>query len=244
MSQAFFLMTEYGHRDVTVKCVDSIMNTFTGKKTIIVGNDGNWDYIKMGMVDAEVINFEKNVGYVKNCNRIVNAIKDRVQPEDVFFIINNDIEFLDNAIEVLLCAASFNNGIFGPAVKVPSHYIKDPDHTPRQFLPTKELDWIPMTVLSGCCFVMRAEIWFDLGGLDEDYSCWYSDDQFCIDTKKKGYSVFFIPEAKIIHKVRATLGTDKKSRLSTRRDAIVFRQKNPGLKWSATGIFEVDVDGT
>jgi GT2 family glycosyltransferase len=235
--KAFFLITEYGHRTETLECVKSIQWTYRQPHEVIIADDGYTKHPQPPIPDTTIVSYRENVGYVRNANRVAADIKDRVAADDVFFVINNDIAFWPDAISRLIDAArSCNKPIVGPAIKVPPKFIGRPDRTPRQFLPTGDPEPVDMTVISGCCLVMQAAVWYGLEGFDERFDCWFSDDDLCIRAGLSGHPVIFIPMATIEHKVNTTM---ERLGFRARADKAKFFTKYPDVRWSPSGIYQV-----
>lgn len=53
--------------------------------------------------------------------------------------------------------------------------------------------------VSGCCLLARREVWQEVGLLDEKYFLYYEDSDFCLRAKKKGWEIYYLPQAKIWH---------------------------------------------
>jgi GT2 family glycosyltransferase len=69
------------------------------------------------------------------------------------------------------------------------HLLADRDHNVIQ-----EVDW-----LLGAAFMIRRETLDDVGLLDERYFLYVEDIDYCWRARQKGWKVFYMPEAVIIH---------------------------------------------
>jgi hypothetical protein len=56
------------------------------------------------------------------------------------------------------------------------------------------LDWV-----SGAFFLMRREVYEQIGGLDEDFFMYVEEVDYCLRAKKAGWQVAFVPAATITH---------------------------------------------
>ena len=72
-----------------------------------------------------------------------------------------------------------------------------------QFSKPKEAEFI-----SGCCMLIKKEVFEKVGLLDEKYFLYLEDMDFCVRSKKAGFKLFFEPKAIVWHK---NLGTSKKT---------------------------------
>lgn len=59
---------------------------------------------------------------------------------------------------------------------------------------------------SGCALFIRASVLQHIGLLDADYFLTYEETDLCYRARKMGYRIFYVPEAKLWHKVSASFG--------------------------------------
>ena len=96
---------------------------------------------------------------------------------------------------------------------------------------------IDVDYLGGACFVCKREVIEKIGLIPENYFLFYEETEFCLNAKRKGYSLKCITESKVYHKGAATIS--KYSGLSyyfLNRNRIVFMRRNANIfhKISAT----------
>lgn len=53
--------------------------------------------------------------------------------------------------------------------------------------------------VSGCCFVMRRELWQRLGGFAEEYFAYHEDTELSLRLWQQGRSVEYVPDAVVLH---------------------------------------------
>jgi hypothetical protein len=51
----------------------------------------------------------------------------------------------------------------------------------------------------GAFLMGKREVIDQIGGWDNDYPLWWEDLQFCTDTRKKGFLLYYYPQVKLIH---------------------------------------------
>jgi GT2 family glycosyltransferase len=84
------------------------------------------------------------------------------------------------------------------------------------------VDW-----LTGCCLLVRRDCWDDLGGLDPDFFLYYEDVDFCRRAQERGWSVWYDPEACIVHHKPLHLRrTPAHLRLITRHALLTYARKH------------------
>jgi GT2 family glycosyltransferase len=81
--------------------------------------------------------------------------------------------------------------------------------------------------LGGACFVIKAEVFKDIGLIPENYFLFYEETEFCVNARKYGYKLVCILDSIVYHKRSATIS--KYSGLSyyfLNRNRIVFMRRN------------------
>jgi GT2 family glycosyltransferase len=64
-----------------------------------------------------------------------------------------------------------------------------------------ECDWV-----SGACMLIRREVLERVGLLDEGFFLYFEEVDFCTRTRQAGWSVWFVPQARVIHLEGAATG--------------------------------------
>jgi GT2 family glycosyltransferase len=59
---------------------------------------------------------------------------------------------------------------------------------------------------SGCCVLIRSEVFKKIGFLDEDYFLYYEDSDFSERAKKAGFRIYYLPTSVIWHKNAGSTG--------------------------------------
>lgn len=59
---------------------------------------------------------------------------------------------------------------------------------------------VEVTVASGACLLMRAELWRDLGGFDQEYFAYHEDTELSIRMWQRGLRVVYVPTAVAVHR--------------------------------------------
>lgn len=68
--------------------------------------------------------------------------------------------------------------------------------------PEGMLDRSHKDMVTGCCFMMPAKLFYDLEGFDMDYRIGYWEDaDLCMRVKEEGYKIIFEPDSVIYHKL-------------------------------------------
>lgn len=59
---------------------------------------------------------------------------------------------------------------------------------------------------TGCCMLIKATVIKTIGMLDDTYTAYFEDTDYCMKAKKAGYKVGYIPQSKMWHKNAGSTG--------------------------------------
>ena len=92
--------------------------------------------------------------------------------------------------------------------------------------PPRPVDWC-----TGCCMLVRAAAWRELGGFDAAaFPFYYDDHDFCLRARAAGWTIYHAPAGKLWHKVArsAVLGSPRQGYLYGRGSVAFFRRHTQG----------------
>ena len=105
--------------------------------------------------------------------------------------------------------------------------------------PSKELqrmgDMQEALVISGCCFVIRRELFEEIGLLDENYFLYNEEDDFCRRARQHGKRICFFPETSIQHlHGKSTHQPEHRERVivETYKSNLYFYSKHYSCAWN------------
>lgn len=205
------IILNWNQYEDTSECLNSLGNNY---KIMLVDNgsiDGSADKLKAQYPHIELIKNKTNLGFAAGNNV---AIKKALQDgNNYILLLNNDTKVEPDFLEWLVKAMKrsedigivspkimcfdkpqkvwFSGGYYLPILKKPTH----------AFDKQGEIDWA-----SGCCMLVRKEVFNKIGLLDEDYFNNYEDVDFCYRAKKAGFNIKLVPESIIYHKFAASMG--------------------------------------
>lgn len=221
--QLSIIIITFNTKKITAECLQSIFDSLRDKKInyeiIIVDNassDGSFQYfsnLALGNPQVRYIYNKKNLGFSKGNNQGLKLAKG-----EYILFINSDTIILNKAINRLLDYYQKNedkvhflgpkllNNDFSPQpsagyffnllVVFGALFLKGDKIGLTRFSPPKikKVDWI-----SGACILTKKQILKKLNGFDEKIFMYMDEVDLLYRAKKKGYSVYFYPKAKIIH---------------------------------------------
>ncbi len=84
-----------------------------------------------------------------------------------------------------------------------------------------QADW-----LSGSSLMIRREVFAELGLMDEDYFLYFEESDYCLQARRHGWELWYVPQSEIFHVIGAstgvTQGSAKKNTQMGRRPAYWF----------------------
>jgi GT2 family glycosyltransferase len=223
----YIILVNYnGYKD-TIECVNSLKKiNYKNYKIIIVDNassDDSLNILRQKTNNSIIIESKKNLGFAGGNNL---GIKYALNHDaDYIMLLNNDtlvkIDFLDNMIN------SFNKnnkvGLVGCKIMyhpkksiiwygggyidwfkfIGAHYgMRQIDN--GQCDDEKEIDF-----MTGCCMLIKREVFEKVGLLSEDYFMYFEDVDFCVKVRNGGYKIWYNPKAIIYHKVGLSSGGEE-----------------------------------
>lgn len=223
------IILNFNTKDYTLGCLESIkkqnLNLQNELEVIVADNgssDGSLAAIGNQYPWVKIIDNQKNIGFAAGNNRAIKIAKgkyvmllnsDTVVYEDTFeklvaFMDEESeagaatarLELADGALD-LACHRGFPtpwNAIayflkleqLFPDIKLFSGYHQ----TWKDFDRVHEVD-----AISGACFLTRKKVIEEVGLLDESYFMYAEDIDWCMQIKKAGWKIFYIPQVKITH---------------------------------------------
>ncbi len=198
-----------------------------------------------------VIENNKNVGVAEANNQGIRvALADGCE---AVLLLNNDTVFPPNLVEVLRTGLE-KNGCDMPTPKI--YYHDQPNvvwcaggrfplwqsyHTEHlgvgeidrgQFDTPKPVPYVPT-----CCLLIRREVFGLVGVRDARYFVYSEDADFLVRCLRKGLRIWYLPEAKLWHKVSSLTGSDSEfSAHYCTRNRIYFLRKHLPY-WVALGLY-------
>lgn len=200
----------------------------------------------------QIIEVGKNLGVAEGNNiGIRMAIDDGCTH---LLLINNDTEFSEDLFATLLGEM---NRLRADMV-VPKMYFFEPNdliwcagarfskrfgwstpHTGEgevdrgQFDEVRKIDYCPT-----CCMLISLDAFQEIGFMDPKYFVYFDDTDFCLRAMRKGKDLYYVPTAKLWHKISSsTGGTDSPFHIKMySRNKVYFLLKNFGaysMPWVA-----------
>jgi GT2 family glycosyltransferase len=92
-------------------------------------------------------------------------------------------------------------------------------------------EFVDVDIISGCAMMVRRSVACELGGFDERYRLYCTDEEICLRIKKLGYRIVSLPYEKIVHHHSVTIRKLSGVFKILNEDIEIFIRENFGV-WS------------
>lgn len=243
------IIVGYNARAYLVDCLRSIFSLEPGfdLKVCVVdnGSDGSSEEVERNFPQVLLIRNPANPGFSASVNLALSRINGRytllLNPDSFVFggALDGMVRFMDSHSDVgilgpkvyddkgkssvqLSCRSfpSWNSFLFHRYSLLSRLFPENP--WSRTYLLSgwdhnsiRQVDWV-----SGCCMLIRKEV-FDLAGLfDEGFFMFNEDVDFCFRARKTGWKILYFPEAEVAHYIGSSKGKVKPRLIIERHKSI------------------------
>lgn len=226
-SDVAILLLNWNGIDLTVPCVESLLNSKTSFDFDIyildqASKNDESNALKKKFEDhrkVTVIRSSTNIGFAAGNNFLIEEAK-KVKNYQYFLLLNNDTVIPDGLMEDFLKKVDGRVGVFGPEVR----YFSDQkilqstggkvnlwtgicsrigDKIPANEFPKKDLE-SECGYIFGCAILIHKDVVEKIGLLDSDLFIYYEEVDYCITAKKNGFQIKYIPAEYVAHKDSVT----------------------------------------
>lgn len=218
------ILLNWNGKEDTLECLASVKQLdYSNYEIVLVDNgsiDGSVDAFTKYYPDVILLQTGENLGYAGGNNVGISYALDN--KAEYVLLLNND-----TVIDVQLINAFIEAS---KAIGIPAilggkiYYYAQPDtlwYAGARWIPSKLdfehiglgqkdapiYDLISKTdYVTGCLMFVPTEIFRQVGLLDEDFFLIYEETDWCYRAKKYGYDCYYIPTAKIWHKISVSFG--------------------------------------
>jgi GT2 family glycosyltransferase len=218
-----------------------------GVRLVVADNastDGSQAFVQRAFPQIDRIEFEQNHGFTGGYNRALGQVE-----ADYYVLLNSDVEvtehwllpltdFMDSHPEAAVCAPKIKSlarrsyfeyaGAAGGFIdkygypfcrgRILHHLEADSG----QYDQPCNVFWV-----SGACLMVRAEVYHQLGGLDEHFFAHMEEIDFCWRAAQLGYSVVCLPQSVVYHVGGGTLSAETPFKLYLNyRNSLFMLYKN------------------
>lgn len=244
------IILHFGKLEITKQCLESLAkikhSNFKYKVLVLNNSSENLDLPKNTDL---LVNSSENLGFAIGNNHGVEVSKHDKWHSDYFLFLNNDTIVESNFLEELVNFLEKNQSyaIAGPVIehKVKNQTFYDyggfvnwkrgqPKHINKTKY-NKNEKAADREFVSGCCLLIRSNIFDKIGGFNRDYFLYLEDVDLCLKTLELGKKIALVPSSKIFH-----LGSQSSTELTkifySWRNSFYLTNKFVPLKYKFTAI--------
>lgn len=241
------IVLNWNGKEDTLECLESVCKIVYPNFEVIVIDNGSSDdsvqAVRDSFPEVTVLETNENLGFAGGNNSGIRyALKNGA---DYIFLLNNDTivdpHILNQFIKVSKTLG--DQGILGAKI----YYFSEPEKiwyagakwvknyakfihvghgcldNGRSFTMISETDYA-----CGCAFFVSSRLIRTIGMFDERFFLTFEETDLCYRAKKAGYKSYFVPGAKVWHKISSSFGGEK-SALYTyflMRNRLLWAEKN------------------
>lgn len=226
-----------------------ISNNSAGADIIIADNassDDSIDFLNKKYPDIRIIKNDRNYGFAKGYNISLSQVD-----AEYYILLNSDIEVTPKWIEPVIALMDSDKNIAACQPKILSYDQKEKfeyagaaggfidkygypfcqgrvfqelEDDKGQYDNVKEIFWA-----TGACLFVKANLFNESGGLDNDFFAHMEEIDFCWRMKNAGYKIMYCPQSVIYHVGGGTLPkkNPKKTYLNFKNNFILLFKNLP-----------------
>jgi len=249
-SKVSIILLNYNGAKDTIECVESLEKIiYKNFEIIVVDNNSDEKDKKLleGALKKEnvsVIYNDSNLGFSGGNNIGINKAING--DSDFVLLLNNDTvvepDFLEPLLEIF--NKNKNSGIAAPQI----NYYNEPEKVwseggkiskirgsgfaySERMDNNENIDDTKVGFVSGCCMLIKNEVFEDVGLFDEKFFLYVEDTDLCFRTDQLGYKIYITHKSKIFHKVNQTTAKENSTLpiYYNTRNRLYFAKKHFGL---------------
>lgn len=219
------VILNWNGKDLLEKFLPSVVS-FSLEATVYVADNASTDdsvsFISEFFPMVKIIQNKVNGGYAKGYNDALKNLS-----EEIFVLLNSDVEVTENWLQPIISEFEKDNSIFAAQPKILDFKNKEYfeyagaaggfidkyaypycrgrifdtlEKDEGQYNDISEIFWA-----SGACLFVKAEAFWQAGGLDEDYFAHQEEIDLCWRLQSKGGKILYVGTSKVYHVGGATL---------------------------------------
>ncbi|MGO3181735.1 MAG: glycosyltransferase family 2 protein [Aequorivita sp.] len=252
------VILNWNGKDLLEKFLPSVVE-FSKEAIVYVADNASTDdsvsFISENFPSVKIIQNQVNGGYAKGYNDALKNLS-----ETIFVLLNSDVEVTENWLSPVISEFEKDNSVVAAQPKILDLKNKEYfeyagaaggfidkygypycrgrifntlEKDQGQYNDVKKIFWA-----SGACLFVKAEAFWEAGGLDEDYFAHQEEIDLCWRLQSQSGKILYVGDSKVYHVGGATLeALNPKKTFYNFRNSLLNLLKNVGGGTAYTAIF-------
>jgi GT2 family glycosyltransferase len=265
MTKIAVVILNFNGREMLKQFLPSVLQYSTPHEVIVADNGSTDDsvlFLSNNFPTVKVLASPLNEGFSKGYNTALAQIE-----ADYYVLLNSDVEVTPNWIEPIISLMNSDPLVAACQPKIRAYLDKKSfeyagaaggfidqygypfcrgrifdtlEEDFGQYDDTKEIFWA-----TGACMFVRAKVYQQLGGLDDDFFAHMEEIDLCWRIKNAGHKVYYCPESTVFHLGGGTLhkSNPRKTFLNYRNGLVLLYKNLPQANVYATLFIRMVLDG-
>jgi GT2 family glycosyltransferase len=243
LAQVWVVIVNWQRPDDTIECIHSVFQSnHKGIKVLVVDNgskDDSVTRIRETFPQIEMLRLPENTGFSRGYNSGIEYVLKSGASH--IFLLNNDTVIEENTIPSLLAsawdvavpkimyyqtptqiwAAGARWRAFPPGIIMIGYQKEDTDIYNKPG---------PLQYATGCAMMIKRSVLEAIPGFDINLDNYMEDYDFCYRVRMSGFTIGYVPGARVLHKVSQTLGSSSPARWKYQgKNTVLFYLKSKRL---------------
>lgn len=225
MTSLAVVILNYNGSALLPKYLPSVLKYSESVRIIVADNgstDNSAEVIRTQFPEVEFIQIPSNLGFCGGYNYTLKKIE-----ADYYLLLNSDVEVTEGWLKPMIWVLDEHPDVAAVQPKVLSHadknhfeyagaggglldtlgypfcrgrlfYVTEEDH--GQYNDNRQIFWS-----SGACMMVRAKLFHDVGGFDEDFFAHMEEIDLCWRLQRAGFKIFYTGSSTVYHLGGGTL---------------------------------------
>lgn len=250
MKKTAVVILNWNGREFLKKFLPDVIKFSKDEAEIIVADNASTDdsiaVLKSDFPEVRIIENKTNGGFAKGYNQALKMVDAKY-----YILLNSDIEVTENWINPIIEMMENNQTIAACQPKLRSYHQKEKfeyagaaggfidkygypfcrgrvfqslEEDKGQYNDTSEIFWA-----TGAAMFVRADLYHQLGGMDDDFFAHMEEIDLCWRLKNKGFKIMYCPDSLVYHVGGGTLpkSSSRKTYLNFRNNFFLMYKNLP-----------------